>query len=264
MASDPVYRTHALGVASRRNATRIVALRHANRAAARPLGRSWVPRIVAGVAAGIALSTVIAIATALAMFTTAVGVLSVGLPDPSQLEALTFSQPTTVHDRTGTVELGRFQREERRVVAFADVPERVLDATPRAEDRTFWVNSGFDAPAIISAAAEGASGARERGASTITQQLVRARLLPSEVTQIGADRYVRKAKELIQSMRVSQTFPGEEGKDRIITAYLNEIFYGHGAYGIAAAAWTYFGIADLAELTPAQAALLAGLPKSPS
>ena len=264
MASDPVYRTHALGVASRRNATRIVALRHANRVAARPSGRSWVPRIVAGVAAGIALSTVIAIATALAMFTTAVGVLSVGLPDPSQLEALTFSQPTTVYDRTGTVELGRFQREERRVVAFADVPELVLDATTSAEDRTFWVNSGFDAPAIISAAAEGASGARERGASTITQQLVRARLLPSEVTQIGADRYVRKAKELIQSMRVSQTFPGEEGKDRIITAYLNEIFYGHGAYGIAAAAWTYFGIADLAELTPAQAALLAGLPKSPS
>ena len=65
-------------------------------------------------------------------------------------------------------------------------------------------------------------------------------------------------------MRVSETFPGEQGKDRIITAYLNEIFYGHGAYGIAAAALIYFGVSDLAKLTPAQAALLAGLPKSPS
>ena len=150
------------------------------------------------------------------------------------------------------------------MVAFGEVPELVLDATTSAEDRTFWANSGFDAPAIISAAAEGASGSRERGASTITQQLVRARLLPSEVTSAGADRYMRKAKELIQAMRVSETFPGEQGKDRIITAYLNEIFYGHGAYGIAAAALIYFGVSDLAELTPAQAALLAGLPKSPS
>ncbi len=77
------------------------------------------------------------------------------------------------------------------------------------------------------------------------------------MTSAGADRYMRKAKELIQAMRVSETFPGEQGKDRIITAYLNEIFYGHGAYGIAAAALIYFGVSDLAELTPAQAALLA-------
>ena len=65
-------------------------------------------------------------------------------------------------------------------------------------------------------------------------------------------------------MRLSDAFPGEAGKERVITAYLNEIFYGHGAYGIAAAAHAYFGVDDLAKLTPAQAALLAGLPKSPS
>ena len=262
MASDPVNRPHT--VRAHRNATRIVALRHASRAAARPDPRSRLPRILGAVLLGVGLTTFIAVAMSIVMMTTAVGVLSVGLPDPSQLEALTFSQPTVVYDRSGTVELGRFQREERRVVAFGDVPELVLDATTSAEDRTFWANGGFDAPAIISAAAEGASGSRERGASTITQQLVRARLLPSEVTSAGADRYMRKAKELIQAMRVSETFPGEQGKDRIITAYLNEIFYGHGAYGIAAAALIYFGVSDLAELTPAQAALLAGLPKSPS
>ncbi len=93
---------------------------------------------------------------------------------------------------------------------------------------------------------------------------MRARLLPEEATEAGSDRYLRKAKELIQSMRLSETFPGEEGKERVITAYLNEIFYGHGAYGIAAAARIYFGVTDLADLTPAQAALLAALPKSPS
>ena len=140
--------------------------------------RSRVPRILGAVLVGVGLTTILAVGLAVAMVTTTVGVLSVGLPDPSQLEALTFSEPTVVYDRTGKVELGRFQREERRVVAFGDVPELVLDATTSAEDRTFWSNSGFDAPAILSAAAEGASGARERGASTITQQLVRARLLP--------------------------------------------------------------------------------------
>lgn len=264
MAFDPLSGTHTVGVPARRNATRIVALRHASRAAARPTGRSRMPRILGAILVGVGLTTIMAVGVAAITITTTVGVLSVGLPDPSQLEALSFSEPTVVYDRTGTVELGRFQREERRVVSFGDVPELVLDATTSAEDRTFWTNSGFDAPAILSAAAEGASGTRERGASTITQQLVRARLLPSDVTQAGADRYMRKAKELIQSLRVSETFPGEQGKDRIITAYLNEIFYGHGAYGIAAAAWIYFGVSDLAKLTPAQAALLAGLPKSPS
>jgi membrane peptidoglycan carboxypeptidase len=93
---------------------------------------------------------------------------------------------------------------------------------------------------------------------------VRARLLPPSATEPGADRYVRKAKELIQASRLTEAFPGEDGKKRIITAYLNEIFYGHDAYGIAAAAQVYFGITDLKKLTPAQAALLAGLPQSPS
>ena len=75
---------------------------------------------------------------------------------------------------------------------------------------------------------------------------------------------MRKAKEIIQSARLTQAFPGQTGKQQIITAYLNQVFYGHDAYGIAAAAQIYFGISKLSELTPAQAALLAALPKSPS
>ena len=92
---------------------------------------------------------------------------------------------------------------------------------------------------------------------------MRARLLPPEVVN-GEDRYLRKLLEVIQAARLTSAFPGEAGKQKIITAYLNEIYYGHEAYGIAAAADIYFGVTDLADLTPAQAALLAGLPKAPS
>jgi membrane peptidoglycan carboxypeptidase len=192
-----------------------------------------------------------------------IAMLSADLPDPTEFESLQFAEPTIVYDRTGTVELGRFQQESRRVVEFADIPALVLDATVVAEDRTFWENEGFDAQAIIAAGLETLQG-DGRGASTITQQLVRARLLPEEVVAPGSDLWVRKAKEIIQSVRLTESYPGQDGKELIITAYLNDIFYGHGAYGIAAAAKTYFGIDDLDELTPAQAALLAGLPQSPS
>jgi membrane peptidoglycan carboxypeptidase len=193
------------------------------------------------------------------------GSLAAQLPDPTQLDRLTFSQPTVIYDRTGKVELARFEREQRRVVTFDEVPRLLLDATTTAEDRTFWNNDGFDPAAIAAAVVQNASGegSTERGASTITQQLVRARLLPQEVLESN-DRYMRKVLEVLQASRLTSAFPGEEGKQKIITAYLNEIYYGHEAYGIAAAAEIYFGVTDLAKLTPAQAALLAGLPKAPS
>ena len=193
-----------------------------------------------------------------------VNALSQGLPDPSSLTTLTFSQPTIIYDRTGKIELARFQQQDRRVVTFDEVPKVLLDSVTTAEDRTFWQNEGFDPGAIIAAAVQNASGdgSGDRGASTITQQLVRARLLPPAVTD--GDRYVRKVLEIIQSARVTQTYPGDVGKQQIITAYLNEVYFGHEAYGIAAAAEIYFGVADLSKLTPAQAALLAGLVKAPS
>jgi membrane peptidoglycan carboxypeptidase len=190
--------------------------------------------------------------------------LSEALPDPATLNDLGFAEPTTVYDRSGKVQLGEFQVEDRRIVAFDEIPHIVLDATTTAEDRTFWTNGGFDLPAILEAAAQNLSGSDERGASTITQQLVRARLLPADVVAPGADRYRRKAMELIQAWRLTTEFPGEAGKEKVITAYLNENFYGHGAYGIAAAAAIYFGVTDLKKLTPAQATLLAALPQSPT
>ena len=192
-----------------------------------------------------------------------IAALSADLPDPTGLARLEFDQPTIVYDRTGKTELARFQQARRTVVDYREIPPLVLDATTVAEDRTFWENDGFELTAMIAAAVETAAG-DGRGASTITQQLVRARLLPEDVVAPGADLYLRKAKEIIQSARLTQAFPGQTGKQQIITAYLNQIYYGHDAYGIAAAAEVYFGVGDLADLTPAQAALLAGLPQSPS
>src|SRR6188472_1475202 len=146
------------------------------------------------------------------------GVMSAGLPAPTELEKLGFDQPTIVYDREGKVELGRFEDERRRVLTYDDIPRMILDATTSAEDRTFWQNAGVDVPALLSAVAENASGTSDRGASTITQQLVRARLLPEDVVN-GSDRYLRKAKEIIQSLRLTDEFPGTLGKERVISAY---------------------------------------------
>jgi len=197
--------------------------------------------------------------------------LAADLPEVSRFEQLRFAQPTVVYDRTGTVELARFQAERRDVVSFDEIPKLVLDATITVEDRSFWSNEGYDPNAIASAVADLVGGGGDRGGgSTITQQFVRAPqvgLLPADVLTPGADTYVRKAKEIIQASNltrfVTETYGPEEGKERIVTAYLNQIFYGHSAYGVAAAADVYFG-KTLADLTPAEAALLAGLPQSPS
>ncbi len=137
----------------------------------------------------------------------------------------------------------------------------LIDATTAVEDKTFWENAGFDPVGIVSAAIDTAQG-NERGASTITQQLVRARLLPPSAFEGG--RYERKVREIIQSIRLTQEYPGIDGKKKIMAAYLNQNFYGNRSYGIAAAAKSYFGIDDLSKLTLAQAAILAGIPQSPT
>src|SRR5262245_11962262 len=142
---------------------------------ARPTGTGRLGNVLA-VALVTFLVSLLLLAGVVAVGATAtIAALSQGLPDPADLGALTFSQPSIVYDRTGSVELGRFQQEQRRVVSYGEVPHLVIDATTTAEDRTFWTNPGFDPAAIVSAMAGNASTGSERGASTITQQLVRAR-----------------------------------------------------------------------------------------
>ena len=197
--------------------------------------------------------------------TLTIAALDEGLPDVRAFRDISFSEPTRVLDRSGKQELARFWEVRRKVIKYEDIPAVVLDVTTAVEDDTFWENPGVDLEATVNAFAQAAGGGTDRGgASTITQQLVRARLLPKDVieadnTQEGL--YVRKAKELIQSFKLTQAFPGEDGKKAIITAYLNEIFYGQ-AYGIAAAADVYFG-KGLDELTVSEAALLAAIPQQP-
>ena len=114
-------------------------------------------------------------------------------------------------DRTGEVEIARFGEFKRDVVAFEDIPPLMLDATTAIEDKTFWENAGFDPLAIVAAGLDSLRG-NSRGASTITQQLVRARLLDPDLLQDEDRTFERKLKEIIQSIRVTQYF-GEQGDD---------------------------------------------------
>jgi peptidoglycan glycosyltransferase len=189
--------------------------------------------------------------------------LASGLPDPTELERLPFDQESVVLDRRGE-EIARFGEIRRDLATWDELRRAALlvDATTAIEDRTFWTNPGFDPVAIIASGIDALRG-NPRGASTITQQLVRQRLLDDDLVQ-DPDRTVeRKLKEIIQSIRLTQTYPGDAGKEQIITAYLNQNFYGNDSYGVKAAARSYFD-KGLEQLTLSEAAILAALPQSPS
>jgi membrane peptidoglycan carboxypeptidase len=198
---------------------------------------------------------------ALLTVVTAYAHYSEGLPDPTaQLANLQFDQQTIIYDKTGKIELARLGNLRRELVTYDEIPPEVIDATTATEDKTFWDNAGFDPVGIMSAGIDSLQG-RERGASTITQQLVRARLLPKNA--FAGTRYDRKIREIIQSIRLTQAYPGEDGKKKILTIYLNQNFYGNQSYGVKAAAERYFN-KPLSKLTLAEAAVLAAIPQSPT
>src|SRR3954447_18635088 len=188
--------------------------------------------------------------------------LANGLPAPEKLEQIELPEQSVVWDRDHKVELARFGEFNRDVVEFKDIPPVLVDATTAIEDSSFWDNAGIDPAGIVAAGIDAIRG-RPRGASTITQQLVRQRLLTDDQAAVAELAASRKVKEIIQSIRVTQAFSGQDAKQRIMAAYLNQNYYGNESYGVAAAAQTYFG-KDLKDLTLAQAAILAALPKSPS
>jgi membrane peptidoglycan carboxypeptidase len=205
--------------------------------------------------AGMALFGIVGFVGAVDMYAS----YSRDLGDPrTLLQQTDYYQQTALYDRTGTVRLAAYGSENRRVLKFDEVPDVVLDATTTAEDKTFWTNTGFDPAAVLSSLRDALSG-RPRGGSTITQQLVRLRLLPPTTSTMD-----RKIKEIIQSVKLTEEFPGVEGKQTIITAYLNLEYYGNQSYGIAAAAQSYFGVTDLKQLTIAQSVILAALLQAPS
>jgi len=179
--------------------------------------------------------------------------LSRDLPSPSLLESIEPTVGTTVYDRHGEV-IHEFYRENRVVVDLDLISPYFVDAIVATEDREFRSHWGVDVFGIVRAAfANVRAGRVVQGASTITQQLARSLFLTQDVT------ITRKLKEALLALRIEQTY----SKDRIIELYLNQIYFGSGAYGIEAAAQSLYGI-PASELDLAQAALLAGLPKNPS
>lgn len=179
------------------------------------------------------------------------------LPDPSTFQDRRIRQSTKIYDRTGTILLYEVHGEERRtVIPFEEIPESVRFATLAAEDAGFYAHPAFDVRAIIRAAWHDLTRTPDesiQGGSTITQQLVKNAFLTPERT------ITRKIKELILAVQFERRY----SKDEILGFYLNQIPYGSNAYGIEAAAETYFG-KHAKELSLGQAAALAALLKAPS
>lgn len=174
------------------------------------------------------------------------------LPDTEALAQ--YAPPTISRVYSGEGALMDEFARERRIFAPADeIPDLVKQAFISAEDKNFYAHKGYDPRGMAAAAVDAATGGPLRGASTITQQVMKNFLL-------GGERSAeRKVKELILSSRIEETLT----KDDILELYLNEIFLGQNSFGVAAAAQTYFN-KPLAELVPAEAAYLAALPKAPS
>jgi len=167
-------------------------------------------------------------------------------------------QTTRIYDRDGELlqEVDNPDYGWRTFVPLEDISPYLIDATVAAEDATFWNNPGIDPVGIVRAGVINFSGSGSSGASTITQQLVRS-LYPEE---IGFDvTLTRKGREALAAIALDQQY----SKSDILTMYVNQIYYGSRAYGIEAAAQTYFN-KHASDLTLAEASWLAGMPQSPS
>ncbi len=162
-------------------------------------------------------------------------------------------QATVVYGKDGRV-TARFALERRTVVPFDRIPTVMVDAVLAAEDDQFFEHEGLDYVGVARCAVKNlVSGRKKCGGSTITQQTVKTFLLDSRKT------YTRKLREMILAKRIEEALT----KQDILFLYLNQIYFGHGAYGVQEAAKTYFD-KDVSKLTVEEAALLAGLPQSPS
>jgi penicillin-binding protein 1A len=167
---------------------------------------------------------------------------------------LSLPQSSTLFDAEGNKITDIVGKEHRKVVSFDEIPEHVVNAFIAVEDVRYWEHNGVDIKRIGGAVvANIQDGFGAEGASTITQQVVKNMLLEPEKT------IKRKVQEAYLAMELEKQYSKEE----ILEMYLNKIYFGQGAYGVATAAETYFD-KSLDELTTAEAALLAGLPQRPS
>jgi penicillin-binding protein 1A len=175
------------------------------------------------------------------------------LPSPEQLTTIQTPVKTLLYDSRGRV-LHEFYKENRSVIPLKQVPRNLINATLSTEDRNFYDHWGVDLWGIGRAAITNVLKMRRaEGGSTITQQLARNLFLTHERT------ITRKLKETALAMRIERTY----SKDQILQLYFNQIYFGEGAYGVEAAAKTFFG-KPVQELNLPECALLAGLPANPS
>ncbi|MBB3453573.1 penicillin-binding protein 1A [Rhizobium sp. BK313] len=183
-------------------------------------------------------------------------VVSKDLPDYEVLAKYAPPVTTRIHAGNGAL-MKEYSRENRLFLPIQAIPDRVKAAFLSAEDKNFYNHPGVDVGGLMRAVAVNlqniGSGRRFVGASTITQQVAKNFLLSADQT------FDRKIKEAILSFRIEQTY----SKDKILELYLNEIYFGLNSYGIAGAALTYFD-KSVNELTIAESAYLASLPKGPS
>lgn len=241
---------------------------HKRSTMARPRPKSWSARaavraahvvsllgtIVLRVCEMLLLSMVIAAVLGMAAYQ----FYSRDLPDPAQLTQHRPFETTRIYARDGeTVLYELFADGQRTVVPLADVPPVLKHATLAAEDADFYTHPGVDLRAVVRAVWLNRDGEIRSGASTITQQLARNILLSApERSQQTLD---RKAREAILAWEIHRRF----SKEQILGMYLNEVYYGNQAYGIEAAAQTYWN-KHARDLTLSEAALLAGVVQAPT
>jgi len=203
-------------------------------------------RFIVGTASSLVLLIVIGVGGGLFYLTQ-------DLPPVETLRTYTPAQTTRVYSDDQRL-IGQFFIERRVFVPLSKIPQNMVRAILAVEDARFYEHGGFDWIRMIKAGLTNLESLQvKQGASTITQQLVRSLFLTSEKT------LERKLKEIILARRMEVVFT----KDEILEAYLNQIYFGHGAYGVQAAAKTYFG-KEIGRVTLGEAAFLAGLPKAPN
>ncbi|MDR5899200.1 PBP1A family penicillin-binding protein [Halomonas vilamensis] len=199
--------------------------------------------------------TLVAVVGATALAVIGAGIyFAPGLPDVRQLANFELHTPLRIYTRDGKL-IGEFGEERRIPVDFDAIPQPMIDALIAAEDQSYFDHVGVDPRGLIRAAVELAQsgGTIQSGGSTITMQVARNYLLTLDQT------FTRKIREILLALQMEQVL----NKEEIFELYVNKIFLGNRAYGIASAAETYYD-KPLAELTLAQTAMIAGLPKAPS
>ena len=199
--------------------------------------------------------TGLAVAGALAMAMVVAVALSMAypnLPDVSELADYRPKLPLRVYSAEGAL-IGEFGEERRTLTPINDIPKVMVDAVLAIEDTRFFEHGGVDYKGMLRAALANLGKVKSQGASTITMQVARNVYLSTEKT------YTRKIYEVLLTFKLEHLLT----KEKILEIYMNQIFLGHRAYGFAAASEVYFG-KPLKDITVAEAAMLAGLPKAPS